>query len=270
MATTKSYVDIEYLFDVLHYKKIYDYPQKITSELNIPPKPTTEPLIYRAHFKKNNSINIEICYIVKEKNGKITYPDDVKSIYYHTFNGKKYKENFNKFKFLISKEKIIRIQRAKQKRYKKKIREFKTILKKYNYYDFIMTLTNKYFDMLLYYTEDQIIPINYNKLTESALDNLTRLMYFYNINYIPIAITYDSWELFKETILEDKNLYYIKSEFNYSIFYENYPLFKKFTEIIKSYIAGSYLDVDVYNESELQTLSFHFNMELLEFLYKIN
>lgn len=117
----------------------------------------------------------------------------------------------------------------------------------------ILTMTKNYIYKLFKGVNTHIFDIN--MLAQSAKENFIKSMY----DYYPYT-NMDFDEACSELVLE----------FEYTLFYNKYPILKQFGDMIASLIKGEYPNGDCMNDHENNIGNLSFNYEYILFKYTYN
>ncbi len=186
-----------------------------------------------------NYIKVEICYGV-DFYGGILIPDDVRTIDTVYFEGTDMFEKFEKFKWLISKD---RINKLKQEALDKKKKCIDSM---------IFGLTEKYVGLLF----DDTSCLDTRKMAKSAKQSIINQLYTYYHNIL-------DEDGFNIDELDDDLVY--DWGLGYSLFYDYYPGLNSFASHVSGLMKGEYPNGDCLCGSEVETWSMEYNTDLLKY-----
>jgi hypothetical protein len=202
-----------------HYQ-IYDEPDELQTELGFEEFRHPNRRKWAQILNHNNITTINI-YCSDDPYDKIRYPAGIDMEGHIILKGLKKLKMTKRFKHLISKERAEEIKGKRDEEHVLAIKEFESQIDTDDLKQHIKKWTSSYFKEVGFYNLDSNV-LNINTLAESAyISILTQIFSWY-------FVTQDkTWE---EVL--DSNELNIEIGLEYNFFYDYYPMFNKFGEVV--------------------------------------
>lgn len=210
------------------HHQIHDEPDELQTELGFDEFRHPNRRKWAHIIDKNNATNIYIC-CSEDPYDKIRYPQSAKIEGHITLKGIKRHKLLKKFKHYISKERADEVKTKRDEEHVLAIKEFESQIDTDDLKRHIKKWTKGYFTEVGFYNSDSSV-LNIDALADSAyISILTQVFSWYYVTQGK------SWE----DILDSDEMD-IEIGLEYNNFYDYYPLFNKFSEMISEASTSRY------------------------------